>query len=61
MSYDNTCKFIAEAFTADLTVWLLGEPVEMAVLEPSELVAEPVRVDSLVMLESRSLIFHTEF
>ena len=61
MSYDNTCKFIAETFTADLTAWLLGEPVEMTVMEPSELVAEPVRADSLVMLESRSLIFHTEF
>lgn len=61
MSFDSVCKFIAENFTADVTTWLLGEPVELARLEPSELLSSPIYADTLVLLESRSLILHIEF
>jgi predicted transposase YdaD len=36
--YDNTCKFIAEKFSQDIAEWLLGESIELTVLEPTELV-----------------------
>ncbi|ERN41249.1 hypothetical protein KR51_00021370 [Rubidibacter lacunae KORDI 51-2] len=61
MSYDSVCKFIAENFTADITTWLLGEPVELVRLEPSELVSSPIYADTLVALEDRNLSLHIEF
>ena len=61
MAYDSVCKFIAETFTTDITTWLLGEPVELARLEPSELLVKPIYADSLVLLESQSLVLHIEF
>jgi predicted transposase/invertase (TIGR01784 family) len=59
--YDNTCKFIAETFPADLATWLLGEPISLTKLEPSELSVEPIRADSLIFLESEEIILHAEF
>ncbi|WP_017324142.1 DUF4351 domain-containing protein [Synechococcus sp. PCC 7336] len=61
MSFDSVCKFIAETFTADLATWLLGEPVEFARLEPSELLSSPIYADSLVLLESEDLVLQVEF
>ncbi|WP_017325288.1 DUF4351 domain-containing protein [Synechococcus sp. PCC 7336] len=61
MSFDSVCKFIAETFTADLATWLLGEPVELARLEPSELLSSPIYADSLVLLESKELVLQIEF
>ena len=31
--YDDICKFIAENFSRDLAAWLLGESIELTVLE----------------------------
>lgn len=59
--YDNTCKFLIETFPADVTHWLLGHPLSLSRLEPSELSLEPIRADSLILLQSPELIFHTEF
>ena len=59
--YDNTCKFIAETFPADIATWLLGEPIELTKLEPSELSVEPIRADSLIFLQSEEIILHAEF
>ena len=61
MSFDSVCKFIAENFTTDITTWLLGEPVELVRLEPSELLTSPIYADSLVLLESQSLVLQIEF
>ncbi|WP_017326880.1 DUF4351 domain-containing protein [Synechococcus sp. PCC 7336] len=61
MSFDSVCKFIAETFTADLATWLLGEPVELARLEPTELLSSPIYADSLVLLESKDLVLQIEF
>jgi predicted transposase/invertase (TIGR01784 family) len=61
MSYDNTCKFLAETFTADIATWLLGEPVNLTKMEPSELSVEPIRADALILLESDDLVVHIEF
>ena len=61
MSFDSVCKFIAENFTTDITTWLLGESVELASLESSELLTSPIYADSLVLLESQSLVLQIEF
>ncbi|GBF79722.1 Rpn family recombination-promoting nuclease/putative transposase [Aphanothece sacrum] len=59
--YDNICKFIAETFSRDLAQWLLGQPIELTVLEPTELQVAPIRADSLIFLQSEDLILHIEF
>ena len=59
--YDNTCKLLAENFPADFASWILGRPIPLSKLEPSELSAEPIRADSLIFLESSDLILHLEF
>jgi len=59
--YDNTCKFLAETFPTDFATWLLGEPIALTKLEPSELSVEPIRADSVIFLESSEIILHIEF
>jgi predicted transposase/invertase (TIGR01784 family) len=59
--FDNICKFIAENFSDDLATWLLGSPVSLTVLDPTELQVEPIRADSLIFLQSEELVLHTEF
>jgi predicted transposase/invertase (TIGR01784 family) len=59
--FDNICKFIAENFSDDLASWLLGSPISLTVLDPTELQVEPIRADSLIFLQSEELILHTEF
>nr|NCR67446.1 Rpn family recombination-promoting nuclease/putative transposase [Microcystis aeruginosa LL11-07] len=59
--FDNICKFIAENFSDDLATWLLGSPLPLTVLDPTELQLDPIRADSLIFLQSEELILHTEF
>lgn len=59
--YDSTCKFIAANFKRDIATWLLGKPMELTELKPSELSLEPIRADSLIFLESEDLVLHIEF
>ncbi|KAM3104124.1 MULTISPECIES: Rpn family recombination-promoting nuclease/putative transposase [unclassified Phormidesmis] len=59
--YDDTCRFLAEHFSADFASWLLGEPVTMTELQPSELSLDPIRADALILLESDESILHIEF
>lgn len=59
--YDNTCKYLAETFPSDFASWLLGKPIPLTKLEPSELSAEPIRADSVIFLESTEIIMHLEF
>jgi len=61
MAFDNTCKFLAETFTDDITAWLLGQSVALTRLETKELSLEPIRPDALVLLQSKSLIRPIEF
>jgi len=61
MPYDNTCKFLAETFPTDFASWLLGKPIALTKLEPSELSVEPIRADSVIFLESSEIILHLEF
>jgi predicted transposase/invertase (TIGR01784 family) len=59
--YDDTCRFLAEHFSADFASWLLGEPVTLTELQPSELSLDPIRADALILLESDQAVLHLEF
>jgi len=59
--YDNLCKFLAETFPTDFASWILGEPIPLTELKPSELSTEPIRADSLIFLASAEIILHLEF
>ena len=59
--YDNTCKFLVENFPTDFATWLLGKPIALTKLEPSELSVDPIRADSVILLESAEVIVHLEF
>ncbi|MEH2002373.1 MAG: Rpn family recombination-promoting nuclease/putative transposase [Nostoc sp.] len=59
--FDNVCKFLAESFSGDFATWLLGEPITLTQLSPSELSLEPIRADALILLQSDEIILHLEF
>ncbi|MEH2457797.1 Rpn family recombination-promoting nuclease/putative transposase [Nostoc sp.] len=59
--FDNVCKFLAESFSADFATWLLGEPITLTELSPSELSLEPIRADALILLQSDEVVLHLEF
>ncbi|MBG1264653.1 Rpn family recombination-promoting nuclease/putative transposase [Nostoc commune] len=59
--FDNVCKFLAESFSADFATWLLGEPITLTELSPSELSLEPIRADALILLQSDEVVLHIEF
>jgi predicted transposase/invertase (TIGR01784 family) len=59
--YDNTCRFLAENFSADFASWLMGRSITLTELDPSELSLDPIRADALILLESDETILHIEF
>lgn len=59
--FDPTCKFLAESFPADFAAWLLGESTALTKLSPTELSLEPIRADSLILLNSDKLVLQIEF
>lgn len=59
--YDNVCQTLASLFSRDIATWLIGEPIALTELEPTELLLDPIRVDSLIFLQSEDLILHIEF
>jgi predicted transposase/invertase (TIGR01784 family) len=59
--FDPTCKFLVESFPADFATWLLGEPIALTKLSPTELSLEPIRADSLILLNADTVVLHTEF
>jgi predicted transposase/invertase (TIGR01784 family) len=59
--YDDTCRFLAEHFSADFASWLLGKSVTLTELQPTELSLDPIRADALIFLESDEETLHIEF
>jgi predicted transposase/invertase (TIGR01784 family) len=59
--YDNVCKFLAEHYSQDFAQWLLGIPIGLTQLSPSELSISPIRADALILLTSDPIILHLEF
>ncbi len=59
--FDNICKFLAETYSTDIASWLLGESIALTQVQPQELAVEPIRADSLILLEAEGLLLHLEF
>ncbi len=59
--FDNVCKFLAENYANDFAQWVFGEPKGLTILTPTELSNEPIRADSLIMLQSEDVVLHLEF
>jgi predicted transposase/invertase (TIGR01784 family) len=59
--YDDTCRFLAEHFSADFASWLLSKSVTLTELQPTEFSLDPIRADALIFLESDEEILHLEF
>ncbi|MCL1463914.1 Rpn family recombination-promoting nuclease/putative transposase [Argonema galeatum] len=61
MTYDNTCKYLAEKYPEQFFRWLLStETTDIRVLK-TELTIEPIRADSVSFLQTNSSILHLEF
>ncbi len=56
--FDLFCKFLAENFSTDFATWLLGEPITLTELSPTELSLEPIRADALILLQSDQTVLH---
>ncbi|MFP4009303.1 MAG: Rpn family recombination-promoting nuclease/putative transposase [Spirulinaceae cyanobacterium] len=59
--FDNVCRYLSERFSADIAAWLLGEPITLTRLSPTELSLQPLRADALILLQSESVVLHVEF
>jgi predicted transposase/invertase (TIGR01784 family) len=59
--YDNFSKFLTDEYPHDFSSWLLGEPIAFTELLPKELSIEPIRADSMILLQSLKIILHLEF
>lgn len=61
MDYDNICKYLAEQYPSEFVRWLLSdEATDIQVLK-TELSAEPIRADSVTLLQTGNQILHIEF
>ena len=61
MTGDNTCKYLAERYPSSIARWLLkSNKLNVQVLK-TELVQEPVRADSILLLQIGNKILHVEF
>ncbi|MBD2210904.1 Rpn family recombination-promoting nuclease/putative transposase [Nostoc linckia FACHB-104] len=61
MSYDNTCKYLAETYPADFARWLLASETSDIQVLKTELTLEPIRADSVTFLQIANQILHLEF
>lgn len=61
MAYDNICKYLAEQYPSNFIRWLLAsEETNIQVLK-TELSLEPIRADSVTLLQTSNQILHLEF
>jgi predicted transposase YdaD len=61
LSYDNTCKYLAEQYPADFIKWLLSTETSNIEILKTELSLEPIRADSVTFLQIINTILHLEF
>jgi predicted transposase/invertase (TIGR01784 family) len=57
--YDTVSKYLIENHSQDFARWLLGTPISLTRLEPSELFNEPIRADAII-LTGENYILHIE-
>ncbi len=56
--FDKVSKFLIEQYSLDFASWLIGEPITLTPLSPSELSLEPIRADALILLQAAKVILH---
>jgi len=61
LSFDNTCKYLAEQYPDDFVNWLLADKQEVIEVMKTELTIEPIRADSVSFLKTAKQIVHIEF
>ena len=61
MAYDNICKYLAEEYPTEFARWLLAEEITDIQVLKTELSVEPIRADSLTLLQTANQILHLEF
>jgi predicted transposase/invertase (TIGR01784 family) len=61
MSFDTTCRRLAEMFPEDFASWLLGRRVTLTELRPTELSLEAIRADRVILLQGETETLHIEF
>jgi predicted transposase/invertase (TIGR01784 family) len=61
LAYDNICKYLVEEYPAEFVRWLSGEETNDIQILKTELSVEPIRADSLTLLQTANQILHLEF
>jgi len=61
VSFDNVCKALAEKYPADFVRWLIGEEANNIRVLKTELSLEPIRADSVILIQAGNRILHIEF
>ncbi len=61
MAYDNTCKALAERYPEQIIHWLMPETSGSVQVLKTELNREPLRADSITLLQTNNAILHLEF
>jgi predicted transposase YdaD len=61
VSFDNVCKSLAEKYPADFVKWLIGEKLTTVKVLKTELSLEPIRADSVILIQTANRILHLEF
>ena len=50
MSYDNTCKYLAEQYPGEFARWLLGVDSQVVTILKTELILEPIRIYNHIII-----------
>ncbi|MDG2991509.1 Rpn family recombination-promoting nuclease/putative transposase [Candidatus Synechococcus calcipolaris G9] len=58
---DNLCKYLAEKYPTAFTQWLLQDSSEDVSILKTELNLEPIRADSVTLVQTQNCILHLEF
>jgi predicted transposase/invertase (TIGR01784 family) len=62
LAYDNICKYLAEQYPTEFAQWLSTQEVTGSIkVLKTELSVEPIRADSLTLLQTANQILHIEF
>jgi predicted transposase/invertase (TIGR01784 family) len=61
MSFDNLCKLLSEKYPERFATWILGAPPTSLKVLKTELSIEPIRADSVILLQTAERILHLEF
>lgn len=61
MSFDNVCKYLAENYPQQFASWLLSANISNIQVLKTELSIEPIRADSITLLQTTSEILQLEF